>query len=121
MYVHCVSQNCTYSISYTSDLMSNIAEHRLRYQHLNIYYPPLSTHTHTQVEVLKKEEEAVRVALKCREMEILDLGISSASEKQASALQVKSLRNQVEAMRYVLYVLYTPRCPSFLPVSPYLV
>jgi hypothetical protein len=67
---------------------------------------------------MKKEEEAVRVALKCREMEILDLGISYASEKQASALQVKSLRNQVEAMRYVLY---TPLCPSLLPVSPYLV
>ena len=52
---------------------------------------------------MRKEEETVRVALKCKEMEILDLGLSSASEKQASALQVKTLRNQVEAMRYVLY------------------
>jgi hypothetical protein len=65
-------------------------------------FPPL-TLTHTQVEVMRKEEETVRVALKCKEMEILDLGLSSASEKQASALQVKTLRNQVEAMRYVLY------------------
>ena len=65
--------------------------------------PSPLTLTHIQVEVMRKEEETVRVALKCKEMEILDLGLSSASEKQASALQVKTLRNQVEAMRYVLY------------------
>jgi hypothetical protein len=64
---------------------------------------------------MKKAEEAVRVALKCKEMEILDLGLSSASEKQASALQVKSLRNQVEAMRYVRHNL--SHCISLLQLS----